>query len=442
LPIRTAILLIVLLIATLYATGRDPAFIAGFIAVNLLAFAVFGLSAYGIRQLAKRWRMRAPTLRLAMGNLSRPGSPTGTFILACGMSLMVLTASLLAEFNFQHRLDTVANTEAPSLFMIDVQPYQERGFIERITPLLGGNGYLRMHPYLQGRITKINGIPAKDVAVSEGLRRMLRGELGFSFSSTLPDGARFTAGKWWNADYHGPLLASVDDRFLPGMGLSIGDTITLDISGQEVEATIASARDIDYSTFHVNFTIVLSPGIISQFPRTAIAAVYLAPPYTAKPQVIETVKAHFPNVTLIQIDEAIRRTKEVFASIIRALRFTVLASLIAGALALVGALHTTLGHRHHETGVLKVLGVRKSAILKTYMAEWVIALLFTAPIAILIGVLGGWLIMQRIHHAFFYLRPDWLAMVAIGTCVFVGIISYLGNRKVVGTPLSTLLKPF
>ena len=60
---------------------------------------------------------------------------------------------------------------------------------------------------------------------------------------SLPPGSRVVAGEWWPADYHGPAAAS---RSMPalahGMGLKLGDTLTVNVLGRELTARIANLR--------------------------------------------------------------------------------------------------------------------------------------------------------------------------------------------------------
>jgi hypothetical protein len=48
------------------------------------------------------------------------------------------------------------------------------------------------------------------------------------------------AGSWWDPDYAGPLLVSVEEDAARGLGVAVGDTIGFRIAGREVTAAVAS----------------------------------------------------------------------------------------------------------------------------------------------------------------------------------------------------------
>jgi len=420
--------LAMVLLATLMLTATDKIFLLGAVGVMLLAFLLFGLCAMGVRRAARNIRVRQPWLKLALGNLHRPGSTTGTVIFAIGISLTVLIALTLTEANFQSRIQRLVEEKAPSLFMLDIQPHQQGGLHALIS------GYaepqrIMLYPMLRGRIVAINGNPVREQDVDEDVRWAVRGDRGISTAASVPENARVVEGAWWPADYQGPPLVSVDKRFLDGMGLKIGGTITLNILGEEIIATVANARDIDYTTFQINFAMMLSPGVIDAFPRTYLSTVHLDASLDKEAELARRIAREFPGVTIIRTAEVIAVVREIVGHIATALSITVGVSLLAGVLVLVSALGATLEQRLYDVAVLKVLGARKRDILKSCTAEWMLLALATSVIAAGIGTLGSWLITLRFRGQDFSPMPE-VTLATIGACVVViWITGYLGNRR-------------
>ena len=56
------------------------------------------------------------------------------------------------------------------------------------------------------------------------------------------------------------------------MGVSIGDTLTFLIAGEEVKTTVANIRQVDWNSFQPNFFMVLSGNALESFPMTFIAS--------------------------------------------------------------------------------------------------------------------------------------------------------------------------
>ena len=72
-------------------------------------------------------------------------------------------------------------------------------------------------------------------------------------------GSDLVAGRWWPADYAGPPIVSLDREAARVMGVRIGDTLTVSVLGREIEARIASLREIHWDTMGFNYLIVFPP---------------------------------------------------------------------------------------------------------------------------------------------------------------------------------------
>src|SRR3546814_2708883 len=76
----------------------------------------------------------------------------------------------------------------------------------------------------------------------------LGGDRGLTYAREIPEGSRVVEGRWWAPDYHGDPLISLDVEAAHAVGLQVGDTITVSILGREIEAKIASFREINWDT--------------------------------------------------------------------------------------------------------------------------------------------------------------------------------------------------
>lgn len=419
-----------LLLVTLLLTSRDVLFLAGFVGVTLISFIVFGLASLLVQAVARRTRVRRPWLRLALGNLHRPGNTTGTVVLAIGVSLTLLIALTLTEANFRDKITRVAEAEAPTLFMIDIQPDQTDG-LRALLEQAEGAREIMMFPMVRGRIVELNGQPVTPGDVDEDVQWAVRGDRGLSYGAVPPENAHIVAGEWWAEDYRGEPLVSIDERFLAGMGLKLGDTITLDILGERLVATVTSARRMDYTTFQMNFALMLSPGVIDDYPQTYLSTVRLEADGPSKAATIRRIADAYPNVTTIHTTEAVERVKEILGHIATALRITVLVSLLAGLLVLSSALSAMLGYRMYDTAVLKVLGARRRDILAATSGEWMLLALVTAVIAAAIGTFGAWLSLRRFPgENDFHFMPEVTLLTIAGCIGVIWLVGTLGNRRV------------
>jgi len=55
------------------------------------------------------------------------------------------------------------------------------------------------------------------------------------------------------------------------LGVDLGGTVTLDIQGVTLEATVSSIRRVEWGNFSTNFYMILSPGSLDAAPMTYVA---------------------------------------------------------------------------------------------------------------------------------------------------------------------------
>src|SRR6185369_3698708 len=191
-------------------------------------FALLSLTAFVLMRVAKRVRPHNTMTRLALANIHRPGAPTPAVILSLGLGLTLLAAIALIDGNLRHRMADEIPKESPSHFFIDVQTAQVGAFTALLKSFAGVND-VEIVPMLRGRIVKLNGTPSEKARVAPEMRSWLSGDRGITYGN--PPGARSSVvkGDWWAADYKGPPLVSFSQNLAEGMGLKIGDSLTVNI---------------------------------------------------------------------------------------------------------------------------------------------------------------------------------------------------------------------
>ena len=439
LPLLVVACILTLLFITLFLSANDKAVMMGAILVALVAMAFFGLCNRCIQLIAQNIKVEKPWLRLVLRYLHRPGSTSGTVILAIGVSLTVLIALSLTEANFKVRLNEIVERRAPHLFLVDIQPHQKQE-IQNLLSSTTPQENITMSPMVRGRITHLNGVAVESVAVDEDIQWAVRGDRGISYTKTPPENANIVQGEFWPEDYQGEPLLSVDERFLDGMGLQLGDTMTVSILGQSITGKITSARRIDYSTFQLNFAMLFSPGVLEDFPHTSLATAYLENPAEDEAELIQTIAKNYPGITTIRTREVIAMVRSIMEHIATALRFTVALSLIAGLLVLSAALNASIRQRVYDIAVLKVLGSRRADILKSCCVEWAFLGGITACLATVIGGGAAYLLNARFRGETFYFVPE-VVLTIICACILVVLaIGYFGSRKIFELKPARLLR--
>ncbi|MFP6743558.1 MAG: FtsX-like permease family protein, partial [Alphaproteobacteria bacterium] len=258
-----AVLAVVVLLAALVIASVAIKLVAlWFIAGALISLFLLQALADGLRWLARRApRPRQPLLRLALSNLHRPGAPTGNTILALGLGLSLVVAVGQVESNITRQIEARMGGAAPAFYFIDIQPDQIAD-LEAAVAGAGPDAKLQRVPHLRGRITAIKGVPVEAVTVDPSAAWAVNSDRGITYAAAVPAGSSVVAGEWWPEDYAGPPLISLGDHIAHGLGVTVGDSLTINVLGRDIEGRIASLRAIDWSTLGINFVIVFAPGAL------------------------------------------------------------------------------------------------------------------------------------------------------------------------------------
>lgn len=359
----------------------------------MVALLLLVIAAHLIRLIAKRiapWARGRPALRWALGAISGPREEAVSVVLSLGLGLSVLAAVGQIDGNLRGAIARDLPSIAPSYFFVDIQKDQMPGYMERLDsdPSVSR---IDSAPMLRGIITQINGKPAREVA---GDHWVVEGDRGITYSSELPDNTRILAGEWWAPDYAGPPLISFAQEEAEEMGLKLGDTLTVNILGRDITATITSFREVDFSTAGIGFVMSMNPSALSGAPHSFISTVYATPETEA--QILRDLSEAYPNITAIRIGDAIERVSSVLAGLAAAVSYGAAATLLTGFLVLIGASAAGEKSRTFEAAVLKTLGATRPVILVSFAIRAAILGGCAGLVALGAGILGGWAVSSFI----------------------------------------------
>ncbi|MGB0625884.1 MAG: ABC transporter permease [Alphaproteobacteria bacterium] len=387
------------LAALVIATASDAGFAAWFVAGSIGAMVAFRLAAMGIAAVAARIRqVRRPAVRLALAGLHRPGAATGSVVLSLGLGLSMLVTVATIEGNLSRQISDELPRDAPAFFFVDIQPRQIAPFQEIVAATPGVERSEQV-PMLRGRITAINGVPAAEADISPDARWVLRGDRGITWAATAPAHNPVVSGEWWPANYRGDMLVSLDANVAAGLGLGIGDTITVNVLGRAFTATVANTRQIDWQRLAINFVMVFSPGILESAPRMHISIVHAEP--DAEDPLERAVTDRFANITAVRVRAALETVAALIGNVGAAVSLTTVITLVSGILVLAGAIAAGRRRRIYDSVVLKVLGATRRDIVTAYILEYGLLGLVTALIAAITGSVTGWAVVTWL------LRIDW-----------------------------------
>jgi len=383
-----------LIAALMLLLAPSPKFAAEFLGGAAAVLLLLRLLAEGVtRGLAKLPRPHSPLLRLALGDLIRPGAATGGVITALGLGLTLLATVTLLDRSIAAEVHDALPARAPSFFFVDIQPDQAAGFDKTIGSFHSQSAYQRT-PMIRGRITSLNGVPSADAKISSDAKWVVNGDRGITYSATPPPGTIVTKGDWWPDNYSGPTLISLDQDIATGTGLKIGDSMTLNVLGREITGRIANLRKVDFTTGGQNFVLVLSPGLIDKAPHSFMATVRVDG--GDENAMYNRITDQYPNISTVRVKDAVAQVDTLLQQLATGIGAASLVTILAGLLVLAGTIAAGARTRLYDATVLKVVGATRTQIALVYIAEYGFLGVATGVIALGAGSLAAAIAARQI----------------------------------------------
>ncbi|HZH52758.1 MAG TPA: ABC transporter permease [Microvirga sp.] len=403
-----------------------------FVAAAAGSFVLLRLVATGIMAVAKRLpRPRRTAPRLALANVHRPGALTPSLVLSLGLGITLLVTLALIDSNLRRQLQETLPERAPSFFFLDIPNAQADSFDDFLKQQNAAAQIERV-PMMRGRLVSLAGVPVSQVKAQEDVAWVLDGDRGITYSKAPPEGSRVVQGEWWPEDYRGKPLVSFDQRIAEGLGLKIGDEITVNVLGRNITATIANLRHVEWRSMGINFVMVFSPNAFAGAPHTHLATVTYPNGSDAamEARILRSAAQAYPMVTSVRVKDALDAVNDVVSQLVMAIRGASSIALIASLLVLAGALAAGHRARLYDAVVLKTLGATRARLISAYALEYGLLGLATAVFGLLAGSLAAYFIITRVMNLGF--TPDLSGAVlasALAVLVAVGL-GLLGTWRI------------
>jgi putative ABC transport system permease protein len=414
---------IALLVAVAIGLAYDKRVAAVFVVVAIVVFAALrGVAALLMATARRLPRPRLTMLRLAIANIYRPGALTPSVVLSLGLGLAVLVTVTQIDGNLRRQFMAALPERAPSFYFIDIPAADAARFTAFLQSQAPG-AEVETVPMLRGRITAARGVTAEELKPSVEAAWALQSDRGLTYATEVPRGSRVVEGAWWGDGYQGPPLVSLEKRIADGLGLKLGDDITVNVLGRDVTARIGSLRTVDWQSLGINFVLVYSPNTFAGAPHTDIATLTQRDASVAgDARLIKAVAGAFPMVTSVRVREALDSIGAVVGNLVLAIRGASTVTLLAAILVLGGALAAGHRHRVYDAVILKTLGATRARLIGAYALEYLMIGLATAVFGVAAGSIAAWQIVTRLMTLGFVWQAGSAAAVALAAlAVTVGL---------------------
>lgn len=418
---------------------------------TLAAAAALALAARAITALVGRLPRRgdglAFALRHGLASLVRPGAGTQGAVVALGLGTLVVIGLWSVERGLTAQLAGALPENAPSVFLVDIQPAQWTA----VQAALAAVDAQRIDsvPVVTARLAAIDGVGVDELAGrrpdageidaddwNEGERRWaLTREQRLTYLETLPADNRIVAGTLWSDPAADEV--SVEADFASDLGVRLGSTLTFDIQGVPTTLEVTSLRTVDWSTFGINFFLVVEPGVLERAPQFRIAAADVAP--AAEIPLQDRLAAEVPNVTVLRIREVLEKVVRVLRAVAGGIRFVGAFTVLAGIAILGGAVSASAARRGREVALLKTLGATRATVVAAYAVEYCLIGLVAGVIGSVGGAVLSWAVLTRGMDVDWV--PDlWPVAAGIAGAAVLTVVAGLGasTRALQARPIAAL----
>jgi putative ABC transport system permease protein len=405
-------------------------FVLAAIGVFVLLWLVGALITVTARHLP---RPRSPVVRLAIANICRPGALTPNVVLSLGLGLAVMVAVIAIEGNLRRQFLAALPDRAPSFYFIDIPAADAEAFDAFIRARAPRATFERV-PMLRGRIVAANGVPAENLKPSADATWVLNGDRGVTFGDELPAGSRLVEGQWWQPNYRGPPLISFENRIAEGLGLKIGDEVTVNVLGRNVTATVANLRTVDWQSLGINFVMIFSPATFRGAPHSHIATLAYPGGSTIEEEtaLLKAVAEAFPGVVTMRVRDALDAAGRVVLNLALAMRVASALTLLVAVLVLGGALAASHRQRVYDAVILKTVGATRMRLLSAYALEYLTLGVATAVFGVAAGSAAAAFVVVRVMKLPFVWVPEPLFAAAAAGIAAMVTISLIGTFKALG----------
>jgi len=400
-----------------------------FVGGVVLLIMISAVLAGAVLFMLKGARVHSLLIRQAVNGLFRPKNATRPIIITLTASLAVIFAIYLIEQNLDANFIQSYPAETPNVFFLDIQPSQ----LEKFSDTLGMTA--TYYPIIRARILSLNGEKINRKQQQRRRGDNLARTFNLTYRNYLLEDEKIIKGKNLYRDGWGDLQVSVMDTVADIKQMKIGDRITFKIQGVPLQARISSIRTRTRESMRPFFYFVFPENTLRDAPQTIFTAVRVAKPQISALQT--KIVEKFPNVSVIDATELLTIFSGVVKKLSRIIRFFTGFSIAAGILIILSSILATRYARIQEAVYYKILGARRSFVVKVFALENLILGLVSAILALMFSQTGSWLIclkVMNISYKPFIFESIVLILVTLLLVATVGLlpsISILRKKPVV-----------
>ncbi len=364
------------------------------------------------------------SFRFAWQQINRDRYRTSIQVLAFSLTLMVMLIIAIVRNDLLQDWQQNLPDNSPNYFAMNIQGYQVDDYQNDLTQ--AGFMISTAFPMVPGRLTIINDVVVKDdeqYSQDPALQR----DLVLSGGHELPLGNVITEGEWFSENAIAEV--SIAESLAKRLQLTLGDQLTFDVAGQQIQTRISSLRKVDWGSMKPNFYILFSKDLVQKLPLNYLTSFYAAQEHTHK---LTQIIRDYPGITLLDMSQVLVQIQGLLSQVTLAVEYLLILVLLAGLLVLIAALNSSLDDRLQQGAVLRTLGAKRQQLQRMQWYEF----LLLGALAGLIAVAGAEVICWILYQKLFELEYSW----HLSYWLYVPVVSALTIALLANRNLTQVIK--
>ena len=304
--------------------------------------------------------------KIALSNLKKEPGLVQIQLVSVGMVLFVLMLMTFVRQDLLYNWQASLPKNTPNTFVMNIQPIQKQTVDNLLTTIPNRTEA----PMARGRLVQINKqtILASQQKTERG-KRLLQREANIAVMDSIPSHNKIISQI--NHKSKQPFV-SVEQGIAELFGIQLGDTLTFNISGQNVNYQVTSIRQVDWQSFQLNFFFIIEPKESRSLPLSYLSNFYLpVNDNQIATHLTKQLALKAPGVLLIDVRKIMMQIQDVMSQASWAVSALYLFTLLASIGVLFTATLASQQSRIQSWLLLRTLGAQNKEIIKIGLTEFV-----------------------------------------------------------------------
>lgn len=338
-------------------------------------------------------------LKYSVKGLTRKPASTGLVFTTMCLSTLVLSLLPHVKTSIVSEVRPENASLMPRLFLFDIQPDQVNGIKTASKEILKSE--LELSPIVRSRILKINDKNYERAATNDNMTREADQEarsrnrgINITYRNYLQNSENIIEGNFEpvHTDSESLPQVSLEKRYAQRMNINVGDKMTFDVQGVELQAQVSSLRQVRWTSFQPNFFILFPVGVLEEAPQIFLTSVY-SDDLKATKKFQNRVSNEFKNVSIIDVSRTIETSLKYVDQMSVGLQFMAWLAVLVGLFVFVVLLNTQIKERLQEMNLLQILGAPSESVFKIVLTQFAILITASICFGVLLGLAMAWVLI-------------------------------------------------